>query len=107
MPCCANFNTRRISARQAIRCAARSRLVSSSLPRVDLPIDESEAVRLSPKLLDLAVSGLAFQFVNDLPGVLVQIRRALKPDGFLLAATIGGETLTELRQAFAIAEAEA
>ncbi len=76
------------------------------LARVDLPVDESEAVRLSPDTLDLAVSGLAFQFVNDLPGLMVQIRRALKPDGLLLAATIGGETLTELRQAFAMAEAE-
>jgi SAM-dependent methyltransferase len=87
-----------------VRGALAARL--RELARVDLPIDESEAVRLSPDSLDLAVSGLAFQFVNDLPGLLVQIRRALKPDGFLLAATIGGETLTELRQAFAIAEAE-
>ena len=61
---------------------------------------------MSPESLDLAVSGLAFQFVNDLPGLLAQIRRALKPDGLLLAATIGGETLTELRQAFAAAESE-
>jgi hypothetical protein len=41
-----------------------------------------------------------------LPGVLAQIRRALRPDGLLLAAMTGGETLTELRQAFAQAEAE-
>ncbi len=46
------------------------------------------------------------QFVNDLPGVLAQVRRALKPDGLLLAAMIGGDTLTELRQSFAAAEAE-
>lgn len=76
------------------------------LARVELPVDEREAVRLSPGSLDIVVSGLAFQFVNDLPGLLVQIRRALKPDGLLLAATIGGETLAELRQAFAMAEAE-
>jgi hypothetical protein len=38
--------------------------------------------------------------------VLAQIRRALKPDGLLLAAMIGGDTLTELRQSFASAEAE-
>jgi SAM-dependent methyltransferase len=44
--------------------------------------------------------------VNDLPGVLAQIRRALKPDGLLLAAMLGGDTLTELRQSFAAAEAE-
>src|SRR5205085_5613782 len=42
----------------------------------------------------------------DLPGVLVQVRRALKPDGLFLAALIGGETLIELRTAFAEAEAE-
>ena len=61
---------------------------------------------MQPESLDLAVSALAFQFVNDLPGVLAQIRRALRPDGLLLAAMIGGDTLTELRQAFAAAEAE-
>lgn len=56
--------------------------------------------------LDLVVSALALQFVNDLPGVLVQIRRALKPDGLFLAALVGGETLTELRQCFTSAESE-
>ncbi len=85
---------------------SRSRARLAELARVDLPVDESDALGLSPESLDLAVSGLAFQFVNDLPGVLAQIRRALKPDGLLLAATIGGETLTELRQAFAVAESE-
>jgi hypothetical protein len=44
--------------------------------------------------------------VNDLPGALVQMRRALKPDGLLIAALIGGETLTELRQSLTIAESE-
>ncbi len=56
--------------------------------------------------LDLVVSGLALQYVNDLPGTLVQIRRALKPDGLLLAALLGGQTLHELRDAFLQAEAE-
>jgi SAM-dependent methyltransferase len=56
--------------------------------------------------LDLAVSLLALQTVNDLPGSLVQMRRALKPDGLLIAAIIGGETLTELRQSLTIAECE-
>jgi SAM-dependent methyltransferase len=76
------------------------------LARIDLPEIESEPLALQPETLDLAVSALAFQFVNDLPGVLAQIRRALKPDGFLLAAMIGGDTLSELRQSFAAAEAE-
>ena len=56
--------------------------------------------------LDLVVSALSLQFVNDLPGTLIQIRRALKPDGLFLAALIGGDTLTELREAFAQAESE-
>jgi len=67
---------------------------------------EQETLPLQPQSLDLAVSALALQFVNDLPGVLTQIRRALRPDGLLLAAMIGGDTLTELRQSFAAAEAE-
>ena len=67
---------------------------------------QDEALPLRPETLDLAVSALAFQFVNDLPGVLAQIRRALKPDGLLLAAMIGGDSLSELRQSFAAAEAE-
>jgi SAM-dependent methyltransferase len=69
-------------------------------------LGDSETLPLQPESLDLVISALAFQFVNDLPGVLAQIRRALKPDGLLLAAMIGGDTLTELRQAFAQAEAE-
>jgi SAM-dependent methyltransferase len=67
---------------------------------------DEEALPFRDASLDLVVSGLALQFVNDLPGVLVQIRRALKPDGLFLAALLGGETLTELRQSFAAAESE-
>jgi SAM-dependent methyltransferase len=67
---------------------------------------DEEALPFRDASLDLVVSALALQFVNDLPGTLVQIRRALKPDGLLLAALAGGDTLTELRQAFAAAEAE-
>jgi SAM-dependent methyltransferase len=67
---------------------------------------DEEALPLADASLDLAVSALALQWVNDLPGTLAQIRRALKPDGLFLAALLGGDTLTELRQSFAIAEAE-
>jgi SAM-dependent methyltransferase len=67
---------------------------------------DEEALPFRDASLDLVVSGLSLQFVNDLPGTLVQIRRALKPDGLFLAALIGGDTLSELRQAFATAEAE-
>ncbi|HLH98243.1 MAG TPA: methyltransferase domain-containing protein [Xanthobacteraceae bacterium] len=67
---------------------------------------DEEALPFGDGALDLVVSGLALHFVNDLPGTLVQIRRALRPDGLFLAAMLGGDTLIELRQAFAAAEAE-
>src|SRR3954469_14710339 len=86
----------------------RDRLIGrvDQLVRIDLPVAESDPLPLEPGSLDLAVSALVFQFVNDLPGLLAQIRRALRADGLLLAAMIGGDTLTELRQSFAAAEAE-
>ena len=77
-----------------------------SLTHVSPADADAETVSFPAGSLDLVVSALAFQFVNDLPGVLAQIRRALRPDGLLLAAMIGGDTLTELRQSFAAAEAE-
>jgi len=56
--------------------------------------------------LDLVLSPLNFHYANDLPGTLIQIRRALKKDGLLLGAMLGGQTLIELRQAWLQAEAE-
>ena len=73
---------------------------------VDTVIGDEELLPFGPASLDLAVSALAFQFVNDLPGVLAQLRRALRPDGLLLAAFIGGESLHELATALALAESE-
>lgn len=73
--------------------------------RMHVTADE-EALPFAEGSLDLLVSALALQFVNDLPGALIQIRRALKPDGLLLAALIGGDSLIELRLAFAAAESE-
>jgi len=67
---------------------------------------DEEALPFGDGTLDLVVSGLSLQAVNDLPGVLVQVRRALKPDGLFLAALFGGETLTELRRSFAVAESD-
>jgi SAM-dependent methyltransferase len=67
---------------------------------------DEEALPFRDNSLDLVVSALTLQFVNDLPGALIQIRRALQPDGLFLAALIGGDSLTELRAAFAQAETE-
>jgi SAM-dependent methyltransferase len=81
------------------------RLDWTSASRPDAVADE-EMLPLAPESIDLAVSVLALHHANDLPGVLAQRRRALRPDGLFLAALLGGDTLTELRQSLAEAEAE-
>jgi SAM-dependent methyltransferase len=68
--------------------------------------DQTEILAAEPASFDLAVSLFSLQTINDLPGALVQIRRALKPDGLFLGALFGGATLTELRESFAHAESE-
>jgi hypothetical protein len=83
-------------------------IVGADIVARDKPfvVADEEALPFRDASIDLVVSGLALHFANDLPGVLAQIRRALKPDGLFLAALLGGETLIELRQAFAEAESE-
>ena len=85
--------------RHADRCGAATRCRAASAPsspsrriaahvageRSPIVADE-EALPFRDASLDLVVSALALQFVNDLPGTLIQIRRALKPDGLFLAA---------------------
>lgn len=56
--------------------------------------------------LDLVVSNLALHWVNDLPGALIQVRRALKADGLFLASLFGTDTLKELRAVLLEAEAD-
>jgi len=67
---------------------------------------DEEHLPLADESLDLVVSTLALHWVNDLPGAMIQIRRALKPDGLFMGALLGGETLTELRQSLTQAESE-
>lgn len=76
---------------------------------VDRPdvIADEEVLPFADGAFDLVVSVLSLHSVNDLPGTLIQIRRTLKPDGAFIAALFGGETLRELRLAFAAAEANA
>mgnify|MGYP001599989180 FL=1 len=72
----------------------------------DINLEDSDALSVERESFDLAVSVLSLHAVNDLPGVLTQIRRALKPDGLFLGALFAGETLFELRDSFAAAEFE-
>ena len=71
-------------------------------PRV---VADEEALPFAVGAFDLVVSNFALHWVNDLPGALIQIRRALKADGLFLAAMPGGETLHELRRSLLEAEA--
>ncbi len=69
-------------------------------------VGDIERLPLADGRFDLAASLLALETVNDLPGALIQMRRALRGDGLAVVALLGGETLTELRQSLTIAESE-
>ncbi|WP_374472824.1 methyltransferase domain-containing protein [Phenylobacterium sp.] len=72
-------------------------------PRVVL---DEERLPFAPESLDLVVSSLGLHWTNDVVGALIQVRRALKPDGLFIGSFLGGATLTELRQSLVAAEAE-
>ena len=77
-----------------------------SILETDLDFIDPEHLPFAPGSFELIVSPLALHWINDLPGALIQLRHALKPDGLLLASLFGGETLHELRAALAEAEIE-
>jgi len=72
----------------------------------DLDFIDPEHLPFAPGSFELIVSPLALHWINDLPGALIQLRLALKPDGLLLASLFGGETLHELRLSLIEAESE-
>jgi SAM-dependent methyltransferase len=86
------------------RCESVVRL--SPVAEAGAVLGDEERLPFGSERFDLAISLLALQGVNDLPGALVQIRRALKPDGLFIGCLLGGTTLTELRQAFTEAESK-
>lgn len=67
---------------------------------------DEEYLPIRSEALDLVFSALSLHWVNDLPGALLQINQALKPDGLLLAMMFGGQTLNELREALTQATLE-
>jgi SAM-dependent methyltransferase len=91
-----------LGARGAIAATLTADLSAAFRP--DVVCDE-EALPFGEATLDLVVGCLTLHWVNDLPGALVQIRRALKPGGLFVAAMLGGDTLIELRHAFLEADA--
>lgn len=77
----------------------------SSAPGLKLVADE-EWLPFAEDSFDLVTSCLALHWVNDLPGALIQMNRALKPDGLFLGAMLGGSTLNELKECLVAAELE-
>jgi NADH dehydrogenase [ubiquinone] 1 alpha subcomplex assembly factor 5 len=89
------------------------RVVSCDLSPAMAAVNEGPAVAadeeflpFAPASFDLVVASLSLHWVNDLPGALIQLRQALRPDGLLLASVPALGTLAELRAALAAAEAE-
>ena len=88
-----------------IQCDLSPAMAASAAGPYRVVADE-EWLPFANASLDLVISALSLHWVNDLPGALIQIRRALRPDGLFLGAIFGGDSLTELRQSLARAESE-
>jgi SAM-dependent methyltransferase len=73
---------------------------------IPVTVSDYESVPLEPQSVNLILSPLSLHLTNDTPGMLIQMRRALKPDGLLLAAIPGSGTLAELREVLLAAETE-
>lgn len=80
--------------------------MAAAAPGLRVVADE-EMLPFAKASFDLVVSSMSLHWVNDLPGTLIQIRQALRPDGLFLAAMLGGDTLQELRRVLTEAEIEA
>ena len=95
-----------VGGRGGIERLVETEISPAMLDRITGPrvLIDDEMLPFADASLDLVVSNLALHWINDLPGCLSQIRRALKPDGLFLAALFGGETLHELGQALGEAE---
>ena len=70
----------------------------------NLVVADEELLPFAHNSFDLVVSNLSLHWVNDLPGALVQIKNAMRPDGLFLATLLGGQTLYELRECLLEAE---
>lgn len=90
-------------------------VIEKSLARdVDVPYEveverrvvDEELLPFEENSLEAVVSSLSLNWVNDLPGALIQIRNSLKPDGVFIGAMFGGDTLFELRTSLQLAEVE-
>lgn len=91
-----------------VRCDLSPAMAGLAADRADGPsiAADEEFLPFTDGSFDLIVSTLSLHWVNDVPGALIQARRALKPDGLFIGAMLGGETLFELRRCLMEAELE-
>ncbi|MEO3389338.1 methyltransferase domain-containing protein [Mesorhizobium sp. CAU 1741] len=100
-PAAANVLARSPKVKNVVRVEADVSLVGG-----EGLVATDELLPFEPESLDLVVSLHSLHEVNDLPGMLIQIRRSLRPDGLFLACLAGAGTLAELREALLLAETE-
>ena len=113
-PTVLDFATPGFHASEALLASGRAETVIRAAPvpeaigkgRIPALVADTSLLPFGVSSLDAVVSLLALQTVDDLPGLLLQIRRALRPDGMFLACLLGGASLTELRQSLLQAESE-
>ncbi len=96
----------RSGVRQVVACDLSPGMAVRARTATGVPVvaADEEVLPFAPGTFDLVVANLSLHWVNDLPGALLQIRQALRPDGLFLATLLGGETLIELRRAVMEAE---
>lgn len=88
---------------QVIRVEQSEEFLTGPYPAI---VGDDELLPLKPGSVDLIVSLMSLHTTNDTPGAMIQISRALKPDGLFLAALSGSGTLGELRESLLQAEIE-
>jgi SAM-dependent methyltransferase len=110
-PIAVDIGTATADASDVLRRSGKIEHVIRAAPAMGLSgpsqiVINEEALPFADASLDCVTSLLAMQGLNDLPGALIQIRRALKPDGLFIGCLLGGATLHELRAAFVEAESQ-
>ena len=96
----------KVTSVSAMDPSAEMARITAERTGVDAQVAAYDSIPFEGQQFDGIFSAFALHWANDLPGVLIQLRQRLKPDGVLVVALAGGETLNNLRACFASAEAE-
>jgi len=100
------FDSSAATIREAQECAADLATRGVQVPELTCALADEEHLPLQNASVDVIITSLGLHWVNNIPGLMAQCRRALKPDGLFLASFLGGQTLQEFRIACSVAELE-